>query len=100
MVPLSSRSDRTGVAIRNVDTEPVTVALSLGSLPKANRTIPGQGQIAAFVDEYFPGREKQELEGTLLVQTEPPEGVITILALEFVGDSLVTLPAAVLMKTN
>ena len=61
VVPLSSRSDRTGVAIRNVDTEPVTVALSLGSLPKANRTIPGQGQIAAFVDEYFPGREKQEL---------------------------------------
>ena len=85
VVPLSSRSDRTGVAIRNAGAEPVTVALSLESFPKANRTIPSQEQIAAFVDEYFPGREKQELEGTLLVQTEPPGGVITVLALEFVG---------------
>ena len=96
VVPLSSRSDRTGVAIRNAGTEPVTVALSLGSLPKANRTIPSQGQIAAFVDEYFPNQADQEVEGTLLVQAEPPGGVITVLALEFVGDSLVTLPATIL----
>ena len=95
IVPLSSRSDRTGVAIRNVGTDPVTVALSLGSLTTVSRTIPAQGQVAAFVDEYFPHLADEEVDGTLLVQTEPLGGVISVLALEFVGDSLVTLPAAV-----
>ena len=94
IIPLSSHSDRTGLAIRNADTESVTVLLRLGSLPDVYRTIPAQGQIAAFIDEYFPGQEQQALLGTLLVQTEPPGGKITVLGLEFIGDSLVTLAAA------
>ncbi len=96
VVPVSNQAERIGLAIRNADAEALDVALKLGTLPRVFKTIPGEGQIAAFIDEYFPSQTDQELEGTLLVQTEPPEGEITVLALEFVGDSLVTLPATVL----
>ena len=46
--------------------------------------------IAGFVDEYFPGSGSAN---TLIVQTDPLGGRITVLALELINGNLVTLPA-------
>ena len=90
MVPVSSEADRTGLAVYNADDEDLTVVLRMGERA-LYKTIPPQGKIAGFVDEYFPGLT--ESEGVLVVQTDPPGGQITVLALEMINGNLVTLPA-------
>ena len=97
VVPISSRPERIGVAVRNGGIESVTIRLSWGS-QYTTRRIPARGQVAQFVDEYFPYRTRREVPETLFIKTEPPGGEISVLALEFVGDSLVTLPAPVLSE--
>ena len=88
LVPVSSEADRTGLAVYNADDKDLTVVLKMGERA-LYKTIPAQGKIAGFVDEYFLGGSAN----TLIVQTDPIGGQITVLALELVGESLVTLPA-------
>ena len=93
VVPASSEADQTGLAVYNADDEDLTVVLRMGERT-LYKTIPAQGKIAGFVDEYFPGLD--EPTGVLIVQTDPPGGQITVLALELINGNLVTLPAAAL----
>ena len=90
MVPLSSSADRVGLAVYNADDQDLTVVLRIGQ-QEIYKTIPAQGKIAAFVDEYFPG--SGESTDALIVQTDPPDGRITALSLEMINGHLVTLPA-------
>ena len=75
----------TGVAIRNVGTEEVSLNLSLrvnglevpsGSIPE---TIPGNGQVVAFIDGLFPDAETDNLVGSLVVTSD---GMIAATAIE------------------
>ena len=93
MVPVSNEADRTGLAVYNADDKDLTIALRLGERA-LYKTVPAQGKIAGFVDEFFPGDASAN---TLIAQTDPPGGQITVLALEMVGGNLVTLPAAPLI---
>ena len=88
MVPVSSEADRTGLAVYNADDEDLTVVLRMGERA-LYKTIPPQGKIAGFVDEYFLGGSAN----TLIVQTDPLGGRITVLAIEMINGNLVTLPA-------
>ncbi len=87
MVPVSEQVDRVGVAVFNAGDEEVTAVFRLGARV-FYETLPAQGKMAKFVDELFPSAPT----GTLLVSADG--GEITVLALELVGGSLVTLPAA------
>ena len=91
MVPVSSEADRTGLAVYNAEDKDLTIVLRMGERT-LYKTIPAQGKIAGFVDEYFPGLD--EPTGVLIVQTDPSGGQITVLALEMINGNLVTLPAA------
>ena len=93
MVPVSNQVNRVGLAVYNVADEDLTVVLRMGERA-LYKTIPAQGKIAGFVDEFFPGAS---VSNALIVQTDPSGGRITVLALEMVGGNLVTLPAAPLM---
>ena len=97
MIPVSSEADQTGLAVYNADDKDLTVLLRMGDRA-VYKTIPMQGKIAGFVDEYFPG--SNEPTGALIVRTDPPGGQITVLALEIINGNLVTLPAAVLDGVN
>ena len=90
MVPVSSQADRVGLAVYNADDQDLTVVFRIGERA-LYKTIPSQGTIAAFVDEYFPGWG--ESTDALIVRTDPPDGRITALALEMINGNLVTLPA-------
>ena len=90
IVPVSSRVDRVGLAVYNLDNKNLTVTFRMGER-EVVKAIPMQGKIAAFVDEYFPGLD--EPTGALIVGTEPLGGQITVLALELINGNLVTLPA-------
>ena len=90
-VPVSSQIDRVGLAVYNADEEDLTVDFRLAGR-SAQREIPVQGKMAQFVDELFPG--PGEITGQSLIVRAP--GRITVLALELVGSSLVTLPAVAL----
>ncbi len=90
MVPVSNQVDRTGLAVYNADDKDLTVVLRMGERA-LYETIPAQGKIAGFVDEYFPSSGSAN---TLIVQTDPSGGQITVLALEMINGNLVTLPAA------
>ena len=92
-VPVSNQVDRVGLAVFNADDKNLTVVFRMGERA-LYKTIPAQGKIAAFVDEYFPG--SGEATDALIVQTDPPGGQITVLALELINGNLVTLPAAAL----
>ena len=93
MLPVSSRVDRVGLAVFNVDDEDLTVVLRVGNRA-LHVTIPAQAKTASFVDELFPAHRVSG--DALTVRTDPPGGQITVLALEMVGGSLVTIPAVVL----
>ena len=93
MLPLSSRVDRVGIAVFNVGDEELTVVIRVGDMT-VHKTIPAQAKIASFVDELFPAHRVSV--DAVTVRTDPPGGQITVLALEVVGGSLVTLPAVVL----
>ena len=97
MVPVSNQVDRVGLAVFNADDKNLTVVFRMGERA-LYKTIPAQGKIAAFVDEYFPGLDKPT--GALIVRTDPPGGQITVLALEIINGNLVTLPAVVLDGVN
>ncbi len=86
MVPVSEQVDRVGVAVFNAGDEEVTAVFRLGARV-FYETLPAQGKMAKFVDELFPSAPT----GTLLVSADG--GEITVLALELVGTSLITLPA-------
>ena len=92
-VPVSNQVDRVGLAVFNADDKNLTVVFRMGERA-LHKTIPAQGKIAAFVDEYFPG--SGESTDALIVRTDPPGGLITVLALELINGNLVTLPAAAL----
>ena len=89
MVPVSSEADQVGLAVYNAADKDLTVVLRMGEVALF-KDIPRQGKIAGFVDEYFPGSS----ESILTVQTNPPGGQMTVLALEMINGNLVTLPAA------
>ena len=91
LAPVSSEADRTGLAVYNADDKDLTVVLKMGERV-LYKTIPAQGKIAGFVDEYFPSLG--DSTGVLTVGTDPSGGQITVLALEIIDDNLVTLPAA------
>ena len=93
IVPVSNQVDRTGLAVYNADDKDLTVVLRMGERA-LYKTIPAQGKIAGFVDGYFPGGSAN----TLIVQTNPLGGQITVLALEIVNGNLVALPATVLKQ--
>ena len=93
MLPVSSRVDRVGLAIYNVGDEDLKVVLRVGNRA-LDVTIPAQAKTASFVDELFPAHRMSG--DALTVRTDPPGGQITVLALEMVGGSLVTIPAVVL----
>ena len=93
MMPVSSRVDRVGLAVYNAGGEELTVVLRVGNRV-LYKTIPAQAKTASFVDELFPGHRLSR--DALTVRTDPPGGQITVLALEMVGGSLVTIPAVVL----
>ena len=97
MVPVSNQVDRVGLAVFNADDKNLTVVFRMGERA-LYKTLPAQGKIAGFVDEYFPGLD--DSEGALIVQTNPLGGQITVLALELINGNLVTLPAAVLGEAN
>lgn len=97
MVPVSNQVDRVGLAVFNADDKNLTVVFRMGERV-LYKTIPAQGKIAAFVDEYFPG--SGESTDALIVRTDPPGGRITALALELINGNLVTLPAVVLDGVN
>ena len=97
MVPVSNQVDRVGLAVFNADDKNLTVVFRMGERA-LYKTIPAQGKIAAFVDEYFPGLDKPT--GALIVRTDPPGGQITVLALEIINGNLVTLPAVALGEAN
>ena len=92
MIPVSSRVDRVGLAIYNAGDEDLTVVLRVGNR-SLDVTIPAQAKTASF-DELFPAHRMSG--AALTVRTDPPGGQITVLALEMVGGSLVTIPAVVL----
>ncbi|MDA2925133.1 serine protease, partial [Acidobacteria bacterium AH-259-L09] len=67
----------TGVAIRNTQDEAITVSLTLkdpsGQVVEngsTQRTIPGQGREALFIQEIFPGADTSDFEGTISVEAE------------------------------
>ena len=93
LVPVSSEADRTGLAVYNADDKDLTVVLKIEERV-LYKTIPAQGKIARFVDEYFPSLG--DSTGVLTVGTDPSGGHITVLALEIIDGNLVTLPAAAL----
>ena len=97
MVSVSREADQTGLAVYNAGDKDLTVVLRIGERA-LYKTIPAQGKIAAFVDEYFPGLDKPT--GALIVRTDPPGGQITVLALEIINGNLVTLPAVALGEAN
>ena len=97
MVPVSNQVDRVGLAVFNADDKNLTVVFRMGERA-LYKTIPTQGKIAAFVDEYFPG--SGESTDALIVRTDPPGGLITALALELINGNLVTLPAVALGEAN
>ena len=90
MVPVSSRVDRVGLAVFNVDEQDLVIAFRVRDRG-VYKTIPAQGKLAIFVDELFPGYIP--ISEALTVRADPPGGQIAVLALELVGGSLVTLPA-------
>ena len=96
LVPVSSEADRTGLAVYNADDEDLTVVLRMGERA-LYKTIPAQGKIARFVDEYFPDIGPAN---TLIVQTDPLGGRITVLVLELINGNLVTLPATPLIGSE
>ena len=85
IIPVQGGDIRTGVAIRNIEEGEVSVMLFLispdGAVVQSSDpiSIPGQGQIARFIDEYFP-EVGSEFQGS--VKIESPEGEITVVALE------------------
>lgn len=87
MVPVSEAVDRVGVAVFNPNDDDVTVSFTSGAYT-VHRDIPAPGKLARFADELF---DIGDIGDTLVVATE--HGKITVLALEQVGSSLVTLPA-------
>ena len=89
IVPVSSQVERVGVAVLNAGDADLTVVFRLGERG-VYKTIPAGGKVAQFVDELFPDTMAT---GALTVRTDSPHGQITVLALEQVGSSLVTLPA-------
>ena len=93
MLPVSSRVDRVGLAVYNADDEGLTVVIRVGDMT-VHKTIPAQAKIASFIDELFPAHRVSG--DAVTVRTDPSGGEITVLALEVVGGSLVTLPAVVL----
>ena len=97
LVPVSSEADRTGLAVYNADDKDLTVVLKMGERV-LYKTIPAQGKIAEFVDEYFPSLG--DSTGVLTVGTDPSGGQITVLSLEIIDGNLVTLPAAALGEAN
>ena len=93
-VPVSQQVERTGLAVYNADDKDLNVVLRMRDRA-LYKTIPAQGKIAAFVDEYFPGAVKDD--DILFVETDPP-GRITVLALEMLNGNLMTLPAVPLTQ--
>ena len=91
MVPVSNQVDRVGLAVFNADDKDLTIVFRMGERA-LYKTIPAQGKLARFADELFPG--PSEPTDALIVQTDPPGGQITVLALELINGNLVTLPAA------
>ena len=87
LVPVSNRANRTGLAVFNPGDQEQTVTLAIGGV-EVEKAIPSRGKIARFVDEYFPSLENPT--GVLEVRAD---GQITVLSLELIGSSLVTLPA-------
>ena len=98
IVPFQAGDIRTGVAIRNIEEKATDVTLSL--IDGAGETvqvsdpisIPGQGRIAGFVDEYF-SLSDPEFQGAVVVEAQ--EGEIAVMALELGSreGEFATLPA-------
>ena len=85
---------RTGVAIKNLEKDPVTLTLTLLSaageeLAETSFDIAGLGHKALFADELFPSQDLSEFLGVLLVKTN---GRTTATVLQTRPQELVTFP--------
>ena len=77
----------TGVAIRNVGLEQITVDLTLKDergdvVAEGTRTIAGKGRIAQFIDELFPGAAGDGFKGSICVRARALAGRVAVVALE------------------
>ena len=90
----------TGAAIRNAGLEEVTVTLMLtpeggGNIAngEAEWTIPPQGRLSKFIQEYFPNANTSSFTGTMTVRS--PNGKVSVVGLEFeAGARFTTLPVS------
>jgi hypothetical protein len=84
-----------GVAIVNLNSAPVNVAVTLretdgSAISTRTVSIPGRGQTAQFVNQLFADRnEIQEFSGSLLISSPAP---IAVVGLRFRGANFSTIP--------
>ncbi|GAB4111648.1 MAG: hypothetical protein Kow001_13250 [Acidobacteriota bacterium] len=86
----------TGIAVRNVSLEPVTLQLSLrsgaGQVAAGQLVIPASGHIAKFIDELFQGTNTSNFNGTLVVRVQGGKVAATALELGPTPGQFTTLP--------
>lgn len=102
IAPVRRKGDlRTGVAIRNVTDSEITVELTLKDVDgqemangKTQRSIPSQGRISEFVDEFFPGVGSADLQGTICVRAQSGKVAVIAMELGLQTRKFTTLPVA------
>jgi hypothetical protein len=86
----------TGVAVRNVSLETVTLQLSLRSgasqMAASQLVIPASGHTAKFIDELFQGADTSNFNGTLVVRVQGGKVAATALELGPTPGQFTTLP--------
>ncbi len=93
----------TGIAVRNVSLEPITLQLSLrtgsGQVAAGQLPVPGSGHVAKFIDELFQGTDTSNFNGTLVVRVQGGTVVATALELGPNPGQFTTLPVTRLEGT-
>ena len=88
----------TGVALHNIGTGPVDIALSLrttadGEVATANiEDFAGRGHLAKFISELFPNADTSDFEGSLVAKVTGGSIVATVLELGTQPGQFTTLP--------
>ena len=99
MIPVSGIVDQIGLAIYNDLDEEERVILAVDGAGATVVTIPPQGKISGFIEEFFEDLEGREVQrgGFLRVTALSfEESRISVLALEIVNGDLVSIPAVVI----
>ncbi len=90
-----------GVAFRNTGTSTIQVTLELkdesGNVVSggtATRSIAGNGQIAAFIEEFFPNAQTTTFTGTICVTAQSGQIAVIVVELDAANNVFTTLPVS------